>query len=326
MPGNYADTSAIIDGETIDAADIKNPIDALDDVLKAVVTASFIVASSSATLTNETTLAAALANPPAIGDTTPAMGTFSDIRVSGAAAASRPLSFRTAGSARWIIQADNTAESGSNVGSDLRISRFSDAGSFLAHALTITRSSGAVAVTGALSKGSGSFLIDHPLDPDNKSLGHGFVEAPRYDLIYRGRAKLVAGAAAVSIDEASNMTPGTWAALCKNAQVFVSNNEGWTAVRGSMDESTGLLSIEAQDAACADTVDWLVVAERDDPYVYGDPFTDENGQYVPEHDKPAAGDDNLIGQPQRGERRHPLAEARKLEAKVETALKSVEQR
>jgi len=36
-----------------------------------------------------------------------------------------------------------------------------------------------LSVVGSLSKGSGSFLIDHPLDPLDKDLKHGFVEAPR---------------------------------------------------------------------------------------------------------------------------------------------------
>ncbi|NKC50468.1 hypothetical protein HED63_05400 [Ochrobactrum cytisi] len=67
-------------------------------------------------------------------------------------------------------------------------------------------------VTGALSKGSGTFLIDHPLDPFNKNLRHGFVEAPRYDLIYRGAVQLVNGRAMVDIDASSNMTSGTFAA------------------------------------------------------------------------------------------------------------------
>ena len=49
---------------------------------------------------------------------------------------------------------------------------------------------GSLNVSGALYKGSGTFRIDHPLDPENKLLYHGFVEAPRYDLIYRGSVQL----------------------------------------------------------------------------------------------------------------------------------------
>jgi hypothetical protein len=46
--------------------------------------------------------------------------------------------------------------------------------------------SGNVDVTGRLSKGSGSFKIDHPLDPENKYLYHSFVESPDMKNIYDG--------------------------------------------------------------------------------------------------------------------------------------------
>jgi hypothetical protein len=45
---------------------------------------------------------------------------------------------------------------------------------------------GNVAVTGNLSKGSGSFKIDHPLDPANKYLYHSFVESPDMMNVYNG--------------------------------------------------------------------------------------------------------------------------------------------
>ncbi len=41
-------------------------------------------------------------------------------------------------------------------------------------------------VTGLLSKGGGSFKIDHPLDPENKYLYHSFVESPDMMNIYNG--------------------------------------------------------------------------------------------------------------------------------------------
>ncbi|HSL88035.1 MAG TPA: hypothetical protein VK870_01890 [Ignavibacteriaceae bacterium] len=46
--------------------------------------------------------------------------------------------------------------------------------------------SGNVSVTGTLSKGGGSFKIDHPLDPANKYLYHSFVESPDMKNIYDG--------------------------------------------------------------------------------------------------------------------------------------------
>ncbi|MGA9528167.1 MAG: hypothetical protein WBS24_08635 [Terriglobales bacterium] len=49
---------------------------------------------------------------------------------------------------------------------------------------------GNVSITGSLSKGSGSFKIDHPLDPANKYLYHSFVESPDMMNIYNGVAQL----------------------------------------------------------------------------------------------------------------------------------------
>ena len=49
---------------------------------------------------------------------------------------------------------------------------------------------GNVEVTGVLSKGGGSFKIDHPLDPENKYLSHSFVESPDMKNIYDGVVSL----------------------------------------------------------------------------------------------------------------------------------------
>jgi hypothetical protein len=45
---------------------------------------------------------------------------------------------------------------------------------------------GNVHISGSLSKGSGSFKIDHPLDPANKYLYHSFVESPDMMNVYNG--------------------------------------------------------------------------------------------------------------------------------------------
>jgi len=45
---------------------------------------------------------------------------------------------------------------------------------------------GNVQVNGTLSKGGGSFKIDHPLDPRNKYLSHSFVESPDMMNVYNG--------------------------------------------------------------------------------------------------------------------------------------------
>ncbi len=56
---------------------------------------------------------------------------------------------------------------------------------------------GDVAITGSLSKGGGSFKIDHPLDPANKYLYHSFVESPDMMNIYNGNVALDANGEAV---------------------------------------------------------------------------------------------------------------------------------
>lgn len=144
---------------------------------------------------------------------------------------------------------------------------------------------GAVNFAGSVSKGSGSFKINHPLPEktDTHYLVHSFVEGPQADLIYRGRIELVNGTASVNIDLASGMTDGTFDVLCGDVQCFTSNETGWTAVRGSV--SGNILSIEAQDPTCTDTISWMVVGERKDPHMIGTDWTDENGKVIVEPPK-----------------------------------------
>jgi hypothetical protein len=52
--------------------------------------------------------------------------------------------------------------------------------------LTISGTNGSVDIPGSLSKGGGSFKIDHPLDPENKYLYHSFVESPDMMNVYNG--------------------------------------------------------------------------------------------------------------------------------------------
>jgi len=56
---------------------------------------------------------------------------------------------------------------------------------------------GDVNVSGTLSKGAGSFKIDHPLDPENKYLYHSFVESPDMKNVYDGNVVLDADGSAV---------------------------------------------------------------------------------------------------------------------------------
>jgi hypothetical protein len=61
---------------------------------------------------------------------------------------------------------------------------------------------GDVAIAGTITKTSGSFKIDHPLEPSNKYLYHSFVESPDMKNIYDGIAALdAAGEATVELPE-----------------------------------------------------------------------------------------------------------------------------
>lgn len=64
--------------------------------------------------------------------------------INGAAASNRDVQYQTSGTQRWIVRTDNTAESGSNVGSDFKIVRHNDAGVAQDAPILITRSTGRV--------------------------------------------------------------------------------------------------------------------------------------------------------------------------------------
>ena len=147
-------------------------------------------------------------------------------------------------------------------------------------------SSGTVTIPGALSKGSGSFKIDHPLESkkDTHNLVHSFVEAPQADLIYRGKVDLVDGSATVNIDTVAGMTEGTFVALNTDVQCFTSNETDWDAVKGSV--SGNILTISCQNTSSTATVSWMVIGERQDQHMIDTDWTDDNGKVIVEPLKP----------------------------------------
>lgn len=139
---------------------------------------------------------------------------------------------------------------------------------------------GALDVTGALSKGSGSFRIDHPLKPETHQLVHSFTESPQADLLYSGSSDLVDGAAKINLDEFHGMTEGTFVALNRNIRVFTTNETDWEPIRGSV--SGNILTISCRDDACTDKVSWLVIGERQDDHMMDTDWTDEQGRVIVE--------------------------------------------
>jgi cytoskeletal protein CcmA (bactofilin family) len=148
--------------------------------------------------------------------------------------------------------------------------------------MSLVTTSGNFNVVGALSKGSGSFKIDHPLESktDTHHLVHSFIEGPQADLIYRGKVDLVAGSATANIDTVAGMTEGTFVALNREVQCFTTNESNWDAVKGSVLGNT--LTIESENSESTATISWLVIGERKDQHMYDTDWTDENGKVIVE--------------------------------------------
>jgi hypothetical protein len=144
---------------------------------------------------------------------------------------------------------------------------------------------GNASISGSISKGSGSFKIDHPLESkkDTHHLVHSFVEAPQADNIYRGKSELVNGTVSINIDEYVGMTEGTFVALNREIQVFTSNETDWDAVKGNVTGNT--LTITSQNTESNAEVSWLVIGERQDDHIYESNLTDNNGKIVIEPKK-----------------------------------------
>jgi len=139
--------------------------------------------------------------------------------------------------------------------------------------------------SGSISKGSGSFKIDHPLPSkkDTHYLVHSFTESPRADLIYRDKVTLVDGSATVNIDTVAGMTEGTFVLLCDSVQCFTSNESDWKAVKGSV--SGNILTIECEDSSSTADISWMVVGDRKDQHIMDTDWTDENGKPIIEPEK-----------------------------------------
>ena len=144
---------------------------------------------------------------------------------------------------------------------------------------------GAVAVHGALSKGSGTFDIPHPTRDDPWRLRHSFIEGPKADLLYRGTATIAgSGSIAIDLDTVSGLTAGTWQAL---------NQDPWSMVTSSGNAVTWALSGKTltitgpAGAVCQ----WMVIGERRDQTVIDWEATDSDGHLITEYNSTPAESD-----------------------------------
>ena len=141
---------------------------------------------------------------------------------------------------------------------------------------------GSLDVTSGFSASNKQFKIQHPLN-ENKWLYHTSTESPRADLIYRGMLQLQSGVGSASIDSASNMTNGTFNALTKNPQLFLQNNESFDRIKGYVQSGSVYVLSENQNSTAS--IDWSVIAERQDTEILKSPLYDRNGKYKTENYK-----------------------------------------
>jgi hypothetical protein len=146
------------------------------------------------------------------------------IEVTASAASLREVRFLTAGSARWRIGANSTAESGSNAGSDFQITAGNDAGSTLSIPFLITRS------TGKLTLGSGATALTR---------------------IKHGSATLIAGSVVVSD---ANVTASSLIYVTGNSD---GGTPGW--LRVSARSAGASFTITSSSGSDTSTVAWVMI-------------------------------------------------------------------
>ena len=143
-------------------------------------------------------------------------------------------------------------------------------------------------VTGnfTVSGGTKSWRIKHPI-LENKDLIHVCIEGPRADNLYRGRKQLINGECEVNLDLECNttggMTEGCFVLINKNIQVFVSNNETFDKVIGSVVGNKLTVTSDNVNASCF--IDWLVIGERNDNEIINNASTSSNGSIIVEIDR-----------------------------------------
>ena len=138
----------------------------------------------------------------------------------------------------------------------------------------------------SVSGGTKSWRIKHPI-LENKDLIHVCIEGPRADNLYRGRKQLINGECEVNLDLECNttggMTEGCFVLINKNIQVFVSNNETFDKVIGSVVGNKLTVTSDNVNASCF--IDWLVIGERNDNEIINNASTSSNGSIIVEIDR-----------------------------------------
>ena len=119
-------------------------------------------------------------------------------------------------------------------------------------------------INGTLSKSSGSFLIDHPLDPANKYLYHSFVESPDMKNIYDG---------VVTLDKSGNAVvelPTYFQALNSDFRYQLTCIGGYAPVFIAEELADNTFRISGGESGMK--VSWMVTGIRQDVYARAHPI------------------------------------------------------
>lgn len=124
---------------------------------------------------------------------------------------------------------------------------------------------GNLAITGALSKGSGTFEIDNPLDPKNSILFHSFVESPEAKNVYDGIATLNQNG------EATIQLPEYWDALNYEPRYqFFAIDEAMPNLYVKTEEHNNQFTIAG--GTPGGKISWQITGVRHDPYIIAHPI------------------------------------------------------
>ncbi len=197
------------------------------------------------------------------------------IRISNNAGASRPLMiqnasdngvyFGTSGNPSYSVGITNAGTghglriNNSNGGRGLYVvNSGGDYAGYFAGSSASVVIEGNLDVAGSVSKGSGSFKIDHPLDPANKYLYHSFVESPDMMNVYNGNVILN------NIGEAMVELPGYFEALNMEFRYQLTCIGGFAPVYISQKIQNN--SFEIAGGTSGLEISWQVTGIRNDPY------------------------------------------------------------
>ena len=96
-------------------------------------------------------------------------------QLNGGTSQYKQLNFSTSSSSIWLVGADNSAESGSNAGSNFFFNSYTDAGTFLTTVLSITRSTGIVNLQTTPTIGGTSLSALYPLLSSSPTFTGGII-------------------------------------------------------------------------------------------------------------------------------------------------------